>query len=69
MFCILIIAIILYFNHCENLTVFFLVLSVVLTQVLFSVLHFLQLYVNFSNFELYRILTYTPLLVLIQPNL
>ena len=38
-------------------------------QVLFNVLRFLKLYVNFSNFELYPVLTYTPLLVLIQLNL
>ena len=39
-------------------------------QVLFHVSSILKLYVNFfQNFELYHILTYTSLLVLIQPNL
>ena len=32
-------------------------------------MRFLKLYVTFSNLELYHVLTYTPLLVLIQPNL
>ena len=43
--------------------------SVVLAQVLFNGLRSLKLYVNFSNFELYHVLTYMPLLLLIQPNL
>ena len=39
-------------------------------QVLFHVSSILKLYVNFfQNFELYHILTYRSLLVLIQPNL
>ena len=40
-----------------------------LAQVLFHVSRFLKLCVNFRNFELYHVLTYTSLLVLIQPNL
>ena len=59
-FCVITIVIISIF------TIFFLVLSVVLAQVLFHVSRILKLYVNF---DLYHVLTYTSLLVLIQPNL
>ena len=64
-FCVITIVIISIF------TIFFLVLSVVLAQVLFHVSRILKLYVNFNfrNFDLYHILTYTSLLVFIQPNL
>ena len=59
-FCVITIVIISIF------TIFFLVLSVVLAQVLFHVSRILKLYVNFfRNFELYHVLTHTSLLVLI----
>ena len=66
---------ILCYNHCNYFyffffTVFLLVLIVVLAQVLFHVSRFLKLYVNFlRNCELCHVLTNTPLLVLIQPDL
>ena len=62
-FCVVTIVIISIF------TIFFLILSVVLAQVLFHVSRILKLYVNFSKFDLYHVSTYTSLLVLIQPNL
>ena len=64
-FCVITIEIISIF------TIFFLVLSVVLAQMLFHVSLILKLYVNFNfrNFDLYHVLSYTLLLELIQPNL
>ena len=62
-FCVITIAII------SSFTIFFLVLSVVLAQVLFLVSRISKLTVNFSKFWIVSRLTYTLLIVLIQPNL
>ena len=50
-------------------TIFFLVLSVVLAQVLFYVSRILKLYVNFSNFWFVSRFKLYVIDVLIQPNL
>ena len=62
-FCVITIVIISIF------TIFFLVLSVVLAQVLFHVSRILKLYVNFSNFWFVSRFKLYVIDVLIQPNL